>query len=205
MKNSNLISGLIAGIQTLARGHERFLLGLAGAPASGKSTLAETLAAGLPSAQVLAMDGFHLDDAILNAHGTYARKGAPNTFDVAGFVSTLTRLKTRETLYAPVFDRDLEIARAGAAEIRPDTQVILVEGNYLLHDSDGWQDVRPRLDACWALDVAIGDLEKRLVARWADHGYGDAEARAKIEGNDLPNARLVAGTLARADRIIAGL
>lgn len=200
-----MITGLIDNIQMLARGHDRFLLGLAGAPASGKSTLAATLARGLPSAQVLAMDGFHLDDAILHAHGSHDRKGAPQTFDVAGFVSTLIRLKTRETLYAPVFDRDLEIARAAAIEIHPQTRVIVVEGNYLLHDKGGWQAVRGHLDACWALDVAMGDIERRLISRWADHGYSDADARTKIEGNDLPNARLVAATLARADRIIAGL
>lgn len=200
-----MITELAADIQKLAGERPRFVLGIAGAPASGKSTLAAALAAALPAAAVLPMDGFHLDDAILRAHGSYPRKGAPHTFDVGGFVSTLIRLKTAQTVFAPSFDRDLEIARAGAIEIAPSTRIVLVEGNYLLHDSGDWQSVRPALDACWGLDVPRDVLTRRLTERWAGHGYDPADARAKIEGNDLPNAMIVAATLHRADRLIANL
>jgi len=204
-KGGQLITELALEIQELAGDTPRFVLGLAGAPASGKSTLAAALARALPEAAVLPMDGFHLDDAILRAHGTLNRKGAPHTFDVDGFISTLIRLKTGQTLFAPGFDRDLEIARAGAVEIPPQTRIVLVEGNYLLHDTGGWQAVRPALDACWGLDVPDGVLQKRLTARWAGYGHSPDRAAARIAENDLPNARLVAASLHRADRLIANL
>ncbi|MEO0912089.1 MAG: nucleoside/nucleotide kinase family protein [Pseudomonadota bacterium] len=176
----------------------RYLLGIAGPPASGKSTLAEALAAE-PGVCLLPMDGFHLDDAVLRAKGWTDQKGAPWTFDVAGFVACLARVRAGETVFAARFDRGLELARAGALEIA--APLVIVEGNYLLHDAGGWEAVRPLLDACWYLDVPEEVLRARLAARWADRA-GGAEW---IEANDLPNARIVAAGRGRADRVIAGV
>ncbi len=191
------IEELVRDIAALARG-PRLVLGIAGAPASGKSTLAEALVATVPGAALLPMDGFHLDDAVLEARGDRARKGAFWTFDVAGFVACLTRVRAGEHVFAPRFDRSLELARAGALEIA--ARVVIVEGNYLLHDDGGWEAVRPLLDACWFLDVPEAELERRLLERWA----GQAEGARKVAENDLPNARLVVEGRARADRVISG-
>lgn len=183
----------------------RYLLGLVGAPASGKSTLAAALARAIPDTQVLPMDGFHLDDRILTARGHRHRKGAPHTFDVAGLAALLRRVRIEPQVYAPAFDRDAEMARAAAIEIRPDTRVLIVEGNWLLYDHDGWDGIRPLLNACWALELPISVLKRRLIDRWRQHRIPAPQAGAKIESNDLPNARLAASTFFRADRIIDGL
>lgn len=200
-------------IETLARDIEmlvpdrggRLLLGLAGPPASGKSTLAARLAGAVgAAAQVLPMDGFHLDDRILNARGDRARKGAPHTFDAAGFAAMLRRVRTEAVVYAPAFDRDLELSRAAAIEIGPETRVVIVEGNYLLHGSGGWEAVRPLLDQCWYLDVPEAELRRRLLERWRGQGLSQDEVVLKVEGNDLPNAHIVLRTQSRADRILRG-
>ncbi|MEM8787243.1 MAG: nucleoside/nucleotide kinase family protein [Pseudomonadota bacterium] len=197
-------AGLAADLAALVpAAGPRFLLGLAGAPASGKSTLAAELAGAIPRAQAMSMDGFHLDDGILEARGHRARKGAPHTFDVAGFCALLRRLRVEDQLYAPAFDRDLEVSRAGAVEIAADTRLVIVEGNYLLHDTGGWEAVRGLLDLCWFLDVPEADLIARLEARWAHHGKSVQAARHWIESNDLPNIRTVAGAGARADRVLS--
>lgn len=190
----------LEAIADAARG--RVLVGIVGAPGSGKSTISERLAASVAGAMVLPMDGFHLDDRILEARGDRARKGAPHTFDVGGFVATLDRVRRGDTVYAPLFDRSLELARAGAIEIGPEVRLVLVEGNYLLHDEGGWEEVRPRLDLCWFIDVPEAELERRLRARWQGFGQSPEEIERKVGGNDMPNARLVMGGRGRADRIL---
>lgn len=197
------MTGLAADlINAAAQAPGRFVLGIAGAPASGKSTLAETLVRSVPAAQLLPMDGFHLDDDILMARGHRDRKGAPHTFDVSGFCAMLARLRSRETVFAPRFDRNLELSRAAAIEIPPDARIIVVEGNYLLHQDSGWEAVRPQLDACWFLDVDEAELDRRLMERWATHGKDPEAARAWIDGNDLPNARIVQKGRLLADRVL---
>ncbi|MEM9778868.1 MAG: nucleoside/nucleotide kinase family protein [Pseudomonadota bacterium] len=198
------MSGLAADLSALAAGTQaRFVLGLAGAPASGKSSLAEALVREVPDAALLPMDGFHLDDGLLEARGHRDRKGAPHTFDVAGFCVLLRRLRTGEAVYAPSFDRRLEVSRAGAIHIPPEVRIVVVEGNYLLHDSGGWEAVRPLLHACWFLDVPWPELDRRLLGRWAAHGKAPDEARAWIDGNDLPNAQIVARSRGHADRVLS--
>ena len=134
-----------------ASGHERFMVAIAGAPAAGKSTLAEELRDKLlargESAVVVPMDGYHFDDIILNARGHRSRKGAPYTFDVAGFEHLLRRIRSREPDIAiPVFDRTMELSRAGADIISAETRFILVEGNYLLLDEEPWSRLRLLFD-----------------------------------------------------------
>jgi len=180
-------------------GPGRVLVAIAGPPGSGKSTTAEALAAQIAGAVVVPMDGFHLDNAVLAARGLLARKGAPETFDVAGFATMVSRLRGQDEVTIPVFDRTRDIAVAGARVIGPDAQVLLIEGNYLLLDEAPWRDLAPFWDVTIAIDVPIAVLEARLTQRWLDHGLDEAAARARAMGNDIPNARRVVAGSSRAD------
>ncbi|QFT59221.1 Pantothenate kinase [Sulfitobacter sp. THAF37] len=181
----------------------RRLVALVGAPASGKSTLAEALAEKDQTMQVVPMDGFHLDNAILSDRGLLRRKGAPETFDVAGFVHLVKRLGVEDDVVFPLFDRARDQSIAGAGAIRPDTQTVLVEGNYLMLDQPGWRDLAPLWDLSVRIDVPLDVLRDRLLQRWADHGYSPAEAAEKANGNDLPNAALVLENGLPCDVVVA--
>lgn len=190
-------------IRAKAPAQGRFLTALAGPPGAGKSTLAAELVAALGTgAKAVPMDGFHYDDAVLNARGARARKGAPDTFDVQGFRHLLTRLRTEAEVAIPLFDRDLEISRAGADIVGPDDRLLIVEGNYLLLNEPPWPDLLPLFDLTVWIDVPEAELERRLLARWAQHGKTPAEARAWIDGNDLPNIRRVVQGSRPADLLI---
>jgi pantothenate kinase len=184
---------------------ERFIVGIAGPPASGKSTRAEALAGVFPqgSAVVVPMDGFHYDDRVLDQIGLRHRKGAPETFDFAGFATLLRRLKSREPDIAiPLFDRSLEISRAGAAIVGSDVKFVLVEGNYLLLDEEPWSGLETLFDFTIFVDVSRDELERRLVARWRGHGRPDDAAREWIDTNDMPNIDRVLRARRRADLVI---
>jgi pantothenate kinase len=177
----------------------RRIVAIAGAPGSGKSTLAETLAAQLNaatpgSAALCPMDGFHFDDAVLTARGRRPWKGAPDTFDVGGLRATLARLKARDEdeVAVPVFDRAIEIARAGAAIIGQGVGTVIWEGNYLLLDRAPWTSLAPFWDLTVMIDVPEDELRRRLTARWQHFGLSPAEIAHKLDGNDLPNGRMVA-------------
>lgn len=185
----------------------RYVVGIAGPPGSGKSTLSAALCGALKalgeSAVVVPMDGFHFDDAILNARGHRPRKGAPHTFDVAGFEQLLKRIKACEADIAiPVFDRSMELARAGADIIPAATKFILVEGNYLLLKQPGWDRLKLLFDFTLFLQVPEFELERRLLERWRGFGFNDEDARAKALGNDIPNARLVLAESAAPDMTV---
>jgi pantothenate kinase len=197
-------SGLSGLIRDRARTASRFMVAIAGAPASGKSTLAarlrdELVAAG-ETAIVVPMDGFHFDDIVLNARGHRSRKGAPFTFDVAGFEVLLKRIRAGEPEIAiPVFDRSMELSRAAADIVDDRARIVLVEGNYLLLDREPWKKLRPLFDFTVYLKVPVEELERRLVKRWLDHGFDMAYATSWIASNDLPNIREVVETSAPAD------
>nr|WP_083834702.1 hypothetical protein [Oceanicola sp. S124] len=172
---------------------------LAGAPGAGKSTVVDALQQalrerGLPT-QILPMDGFHYDNAILDARGLRPRKGAPETFDVTGLALMLAALALPGSpdLAVPVFDRAADLSRGSARIIPAATRVLLVEGNYLLLNRAPWSDLRDLADVTVMLDCPMEVLEARLTRRWLDLGLPEAAARAKVAGNDLPNARLVIG------------
>ncbi|MDQ2065990.1 nucleoside triphosphate hydrolase [Xinfangfangia sp. CPCC 101601] len=184
-------AALTSLIRSRAEGAERFIVALAGPPASGKSTLAATLAQSLDG-RVVPMDGFHLDDAVLDARGLRSRKGSPPTFDAKGFLHLMRRLREGEDDVAiPVFDRDLELARAGAEIISRRDRILIVEGNYLLLDQAPWRDLGLLFDLTISLDVPEPELIRRLTARWQHHGREAQAAQDWIASNDLPNARIV--------------
>ncbi|MEJ6394817.1 hypothetical protein V8J82_16255 [Gymnodinialimonas sp. 2305UL16-5] len=182
----------------------RKLIALAGPPGAGKTTMAAHLAKALQGAGrgavVVPMDGFHLDNRVLNARGLSDRKGAPETFDAAGFCHLVARIAAGEADIAyPIFDRTRDIAIAGAACLSAETEFVLFEGNYLLLDAAPWRDLARH----WTYTIWIGtdltDLDARLMRRWRDEGLSDHSARLKLDGNDLPNIRLVLDHSVAAD------
>lgn len=181
----------------------RFIAALAGPPGAGKSTLAGDLVARLGAgARVVPMDGFHYDDRVLIARGLRQRKGAPETFDVAGFAHLLQRLTTEDEVAIPIFDRDLEISRAGADIVGPEDRILIAEGNYLLLDEGPWPALARFFDLTVFIDVPEGELDRRLMDRWARHGKTTDAARAWIDGNDLPNVRRVIAGSRMADVVL---
>jgi pantothenate kinase len=198
-------AALVDRARALARAGGRRLLGVAGAPGSGKSTVASALVAALGADAVLVpMDGFHLAGAELRRLGRADRKGAPDTFDAAGYVALLRRLRARspEVVYAPTFDRHLEEPLAGAVPVPPDVPLVVTEGNYLLHDDAGWAPVRAELDEVWFVDVDDALRVERLIRRHVEHGRTPEAAREWVLRSDEANARLVAATRDRADLVV---
>ena len=193
---------VVARLSAVTTQHRRRLVALAGAPGSGKSTVAEAIAAQVPDCVVMPMDGFHLDDRLLEPAGLLPRKGAPETYDFGGFAACLRRVATEETVYLPVFDRTREIAIAGAARIGPETKTVIVEGNYLCLNEDPWEQLASIWDLSVFLDVPLPELERRLVARWLGHGFDDARAKEKALGNDIPNARRVVAGQGTVDEVL---
>jgi pantothenate kinase len=184
----------------------RVICAVAGAPASGKSTLAEALVdrinAQAPGvAALLPMDGFHYDDLHLVPAGLRPRKGAPETFDAGGLRHMLMRLKSNEedTVAVPLFDRRIEIARAGARLIPRSVRVIVAEGNYLLLKRAPWGALSPYFDVTVMIDVPEEELRRRLRQRWVDLGLGPHEIARKLDENDLPNGRTVRDESSDAD------
>lgn len=201
MRSALELAGLL---QEKAGRATRYMVAIAGAPASGKSTFADHLRDALiaqgKSAIVVPMDGFHFDDAILNARGQGPRKGAPFTFDVPGFEVLLKRIKAREPDIAiPVFDRSMELSRAAADVVTDEARFILVEGNYLLLRQTPWSRLKALFDFSVFLNVPIAELEQRLIQRWISHGFDLAYAKNWIASNDLLNINTVIADSAAAD------
>lgn len=187
-------------------GRSRILVGIAGAPGSGKSTLAEQAVELLGtehhlSAGLFPMDGYHYDDAVLEAMGRRPFKGAIDTFDAHGLRHMLTRLKANEddVVAVPVFDRAIEIARAGGRLIAQSTQVIVCEGNYLLATQAPWDRLKPIFDFTIFVDVDVETLRHRLQDRWRGFGLAPQEIEKKVEENDLPNGLFIMSGSAEPD------
>lgn len=172
----------------------RLMAGMAGAPGSGKSTLADAVVEEINRQRpglsaVFPMDGFHFDDAVLREMGRLANKGAIDTFDAHGLRHMLQRLKANEDEHVavPVFDRSIEIARAGGRLIPQETGIIVCEGNYLLMRQEPWDRLHPIFDLTVLVDVPLDELRRRLRERWFFYGLDEASICRKLDDNDIPN------------------
>lgn len=201
---------LVHRARALPRDGRRAILGVAGSPGAGKSTLAESLVrelngTGEPWVAHVPMDGFHLADAELERLGLRDRKGAPETFDAAGYAALLRRLRDDDpvdTVYAPGFERVLEQPLAGAIPVPPTARLVVTEGNYLLLDRGSWARVRLLLDEVWFCEVPERERLRRLIARHEEFGKSHEEAVSWVHRSDQRNAELVAGSRDRADLVV---
>ena len=202
------VEELVAQAAQLAAGGRRALLGIVGPPGGGKSTLATALAAALGErAALVGMDGFHLAQQELARLGRAERKGAPDTFDAAGYVALLRRLAERpaQTVYAPTFARELEEPIGSAVPVPATVDLVITEGNYLLVSDPPWDGVRPCLDACWYIEEDEELRRSRLVARHVFFGKSPEQAAAWTAGSDQLNAEVVKAHRGLADRVIRPL
>jgi pantothenate kinase len=192
---------------------ERHILGFTGAPGAGKSTVAEQVveALGPDLAALVPMDGFHLANEVLHALGRRDRKGAHDTFDAAGYASLMTRIRHQQRsgmsgddaiVYAPRFRRELEEPIGSAIPIRPETPLIVTEGNYLLLDSGAWPQARSAIDQVWFLAPVEAVRHERLVKRHEAYGKSREEAELWALGSDQRNAEVIEATASRAEAIL---
>ena len=197
-------------VSRLSRG-SRLLVGIAGPPASGKSTFAEAVVSRLnqqggPAASpaaLLPMDGYHLDNGLLRSRGLLARKGAPQTFDSHGFCDALLRLQKADTeSFFPRFDRQRDLAVANAISVAPDVGIVVVEGNYLLLKADPWSRLERLFGLTVFLSPGLDVLRQRLQSRWITHGLDQKAALHRVTQNDLPNAELVLAQSRPADLLL---
>jgi pantothenate kinase len=195
---------LVARAAALADGG-RGMLGICGAPGAGKSTLAANLVEALGDKAVyVGMDGFHLAQAELRRLGRTERKGAPDTFDAAGYVNLLRRLKDQtEIVYAPQFRREIEEPIAGAVPVFPGTPLVVTEGNYLLVPDHPWGEVRHLLDEVWFLQPSEDERHRRLIARHEQFGRTPEQARDRALGSDERNATVINATVKHADLVLS--
>ncbi|MEY4754764.1 MAG: hypothetical protein RJA44_2439 [Pseudomonadota bacterium] len=198
-------------LQALLDAGGRRLLGLIGPPGAGKSTLAAALHAACEAiepgcSQIVPMDGYHLANVELARLGRAGRKGAPDTFDAAGYAALLGRLRQQapdEIVYAPEFRREIEEPIAGAIAVLPQTRLVITEGNYLLLPDAPWSGVPALLDQSWYVEIDQTLRTERLVRRHEHYGRSAEAARAWVAGTDEPNARLIAAGRDRADWIFS--
>ncbi|WJS90430.1 nucleoside/nucleotide kinase family protein [Microbacterium testaceum] len=197
------LDDLVARARQLVASGERRILGVVGTPGAGKSTVSDALLAALGDDAVLVgMDGFHLANEELVRLGRRDRKGAPDTFDVEGYIALLDRIRAGREVYAPRFDRGLEESIGSAVLIPADVPLVITEGNYLLHDDLGWDAVASRLDEVWFLDIDSHARRERLIARRLSHDHPYDEAVAWVRDVDERNALVVDRGRDRADLVV---
>lgn len=190
------LSSLATTIIEQAGNSTRHIVAVAGPPASGKTTLAARLCKEISdrgeNCAAVPMDGFHLDNPILQSKGLFERKGAPETFDAFGFVNLVSRLRdSHSDVYIPVFDRKQDLAIAGSALIEAECKIIVVEGNYLLLKNGPWNELKQYWNTTVFVHPGLNVLEERLLNRWLEHGLDFSDAIDRAQGNDIPNAKYV--------------
>ncbi len=201
------LAELVTRARALIAPGERRLLGITGPPGAGKSKLATAICEALGNLAVaVPMDGFHLSNDQLDALGLRERKGAPETFDAAGYVALLRRLgdASEPVTLAPAFRRDLDAVVPDSIAVPSATPLVVTEGNYLLLDTGPWRDIRRVLDEIWYLRSDEARVD-RLIHRHIESGKGPDHARAFVHASDESNARVIEATEARADLVIIGL
>ena len=184
----------------------RTIIGIIGKPGGGKSTLSKYLLKGMDPTlvSVVPMDGFHLSNKVLKELGRSDRKGAQDTFDVKGFTTLIQRIKmdSAEPIYYPIFDRSIEESIAAQGVVYPSTRVVIVEGNYLMHDRDGWQEISPLLDQSWYAFLDEDVRISRLISRHIAFGKDPESAKAWAKGSDQVNAELIETGVGRCDFLV---
>lgn len=206
MRPDPSIDQICARIMAAPRSPHRRLIAIAGPPGSGKSTFADMLGEALHdqghTALVVPMDGFHMDNRLLDADGTRLEKGSPHTFDAKGVLRLVQAMQTPDDLIYPIFDRSRDLAVAGAGRLPAASDTVLIEGNYLLYDAPIWRE----LAKFWTVSIALTPpralLHSRLVQRWLDHGMPRDQAIKRAEQNDMKNADLVLTNMLPADLIL---
>lgn len=193
-----------------APGADRVVLGLAGPPGAGKSTLASRLVraieqrVGPGSASYLPLDGFHLSNAQLKRIGRLHRKGAVDTFDVWGYANTLARAiaEADRDVFVPDYDRTLQEPVAARHVVQPGTRIIVTEGNYLALDEPGWADAYALMNEVWYVHASDRVRDERLTRRQRRGGRSPNEAMAWVAGSDRPNGELVKRSKSRCARVV---
>ena len=202
-KGATIAETYKARLKALKNGGGRKILGIVGPPGCGKSTLAAALLDFLgDEAVAVPMDGYHLANVELARLGRAGRKGAEDTFDSAGYVSLLRRLKNQqanEIVYAPEFRREIEEPIANAIPVFPETQLVITEGNYLLLDHGHWAGISDLLDEIWYVDIDHSIRRERLVKRHMHFGRSQSAAEDWVANTDEPNAVRIEATKHRAD------
>lgn len=205
-QNESSFNLILNNIQKLPENKKRYLISITGSPGSGKSTFSDELSEYLSKnnykCKVVPMDGFHLDNKILESKNLLSRKGSYKTFDADGFLSLIKRLSKKENVIAPIFNRELDISIAGAIELEKELDVLIIEGNYLLLNKPTWCNLKEYWDLSIMLDVDIKELEKRLCERWLHYGYTKDEALKKINDNDILNSKEIIKNSQKADIVI---
>ncbi len=199
-------------LETLSNSSDkcRYILGITGCPAAGKSMLAKKLTdeinfrTGDELAAVVPMDGFHLPNNALKERGLTNVKGAPETFDAGSFVELINRLYEfqNQSIMCPAYNRKIHDPVNNAITIKPRNRLITVEGNYLLLNRFPWNIIRRKMNEIWYVDTPLKTIKERLLHRHIAGGARKGEAERKIASVDLLNAELVKKTLSLADKIV---
>ncbi|GAQ88736.1 hypothetical protein KFL_004550070 [Klebsormidium nitens] len=210
-----LANRLITSAASIPPG-QKYMVGVAGSPGSGKTTLARSVTALINSKQSdpdlavsVPMDGYHLYrkqlDQMPDPKEAHARRGSHWTFDPVGLLSTLKTIREKGRAAVPSFDHGVGDPVDGDIEVKPENRIVIVEGNYLLLDEDHWKDLRDLFDETWFLEVDIDIAMRRVLNRHIKTGKPPDVAAWRVSYNDRPNGLLIAETASRADLVIPSL